>query len=32
VVVGDRTKIEQGLRELKIGEIRLIDTEGKPVS
>jgi zinc protease len=32
VVVGDRAKIEPGLRELKLGEIRLIDTEGKPVS
>ena len=32
VVVGDRSKIEPGLRELKLGEIRLIDTEGKPVA
>jgi zinc protease len=32
VVVGDRSKIEPGLRELKLGEIRLIDTDGKPVS
>jgi zinc protease len=32
VVVGDRAKIEPGLRELKLGEIRLIDSEGKPVS
>jgi zinc protease len=32
VVVGDRSKIEPGLRELKLGEIRVIDTEGKPVS
>ncbi len=31
VVVGDRSKIEPGLRELKLGEIRLIDTDGKPV-
>jgi zinc protease len=31
VVVGDRSKIEPGLRELKLGEIKLIDTEGKPV-
>jgi zinc protease len=30
VVVGDRAKIEPGLRELKLGEIRLIDTDGKP--
>ncbi len=32
VVVGDRSKIEPGLRELKLGQIRFIDTEGKPVS
>jgi zinc protease len=32
VVIGDRSKIEPGLRELKLGEIRLIDPEGKPVS
>jgi len=32
VVVGDRSKIESGLRELKLGEIKLIDTDGKPVS
>ncbi|HEY5940440.1 MAG TPA: pitrilysin family protein [Gemmatimonadales bacterium] len=32
VVVGDRSRIEAGLRELKLGEIRLIDTDGKPVS
>ena len=32
VVVGDRSKIAPGLRELKLGEIRLIDTDGKPVS
>lgn len=32
VVVGDRSKIEPGLRELKLGEIKLIDTEGKPIS
>jgi zinc protease len=31
VVVGDRAKIEPGLRELKLGEIRLIDTDGKRV-
>jgi zinc protease len=32
VVVGDRAKIEPGLRELNLGEIRLIDSDGKPVS
>jgi zinc protease len=31
VVVGDRAKIEAGVRELGFGEIRLIDTEGNPV-
>ncbi|MDZ7343530.1 MAG: insulinase family protein, partial [candidate division KSB1 bacterium] len=31
VVVGDRQKIEAGVRELGFGEIRLIDTEGNPV-
>jgi len=31
VVVGDRSKIEAGVRELNYGEIRLIDTEGNPV-
>jgi zinc protease len=32
VVVGDRAKIEPGLRELKLGEIRLLDSDGRPVS
>jgi zinc protease len=31
VVVGDRAKIEAGIRELGYGDIRLIDTEGNPV-
>ena len=31
VVVGDRAKIEPGLRGLKLGEIRLIDADGKPL-
>jgi len=31
VVVGDRSKIEQGLRELGIGEISVLDADGKPV-
>ena len=31
VVVGDRSKIEAGIRELKLGEIRLIDADGKPL-
>jgi hypothetical protein len=29
--VGDRSKIEEGLRETKLGEIVLLDAEGKPV-
>ena len=29
VVVGDRSKIEAGLRELKIGEVRNLDADGK---
>ena len=32
VVVGDRAKIEPGLQELGFGEIRLIDTDGKPIA
>jgi zinc protease len=31
VVVGDRAKIEAGLRELDLGEVRVIDANGKPV-
>lgn len=31
VVVGDRAKIEAGIRELGLGEIRVIDADGKPV-
>ncbi|MDZ7290421.1 MAG: insulinase family protein [candidate division KSB1 bacterium] len=31
VVVGDRSKIEAGVRELGLGEIRFIDTEGNLV-
>ena len=31
VVVGDRAKIEQGVRGLGLGEIRLIDADGKPL-
>jgi zinc protease len=32
VIVGDRSKIEPGIRELKLGEIRIIDSDGKPVT
>jgi zinc protease len=31
VVVGDREKIEKGLRELNLGELRFIDADGNPV-
>ena len=31
IVVGDRAKIESGLRELGVSEIRLIDADGQPV-
>jgi zinc protease len=31
VVVGDREKIEKGIRELNIGEVRVIDVDGNPV-
>jgi zinc protease len=31
VVVGDRSKIEPGIRELGLGEIRFIDADGNPV-
>ena len=30
VVVGDRAKIEAGIKELGLGEIRLLDVDGKP--
>ena len=32
LLVGDRAKIEEGVREVKLGEIVLIDAEGKPVT
>jgi zinc protease len=31
VVVGDRSKIEAGIRALNLGEIKLIDADGKPL-
>jgi zinc protease len=31
VVVGDRSKIEAGIRSLNIGEVRLLDADGKPL-
>jgi zinc protease len=32
VLVGDRAKIEAGLRDLKIGDVVIVDSEGKPVT
>ncbi|HEX8570372.1 MAG TPA: pitrilysin family protein [Caulobacteraceae bacterium] len=32
VVVGDRARIEQGLRELNVGPIQVIDADGNPVT
>lgn len=31
VVVGDRAKIEAGIRDLNVGELQLIDADGNPV-
>jgi zinc protease len=31
IVVGDRAKIEKGIRELNIGEVQIIDADGNPV-
>jgi zinc protease len=31
LLVGDRSKIEAGVRELKVGDIVILDAEGKPV-
>jgi zinc protease len=31
VVVGDRSKIEAGIRALNLGEVRFIDADGKPL-
>ena len=31
VVVGDRAKVESGIRELNIGEVHLIDADGNPI-
>ncbi|MGQ9751548.1 MAG: M16 family metallopeptidase [Thermoanaerobaculaceae bacterium] len=32
VVVGDRAKIEAGVRDLNLGPVHLLDSEGKPLS
>jgi hypothetical protein len=29
VVVGDRAKIEAGMKELNLGEVKLMDADGK---
>jgi len=31
VVVGERAKIEAGVRELALGPVRLLDPDGKPL-
>ncbi len=31
VVVGDRSKIEAGVRELNLGEVKFLDADGKPI-
>ena len=31
MIVGDRSKIESGIRELNLGEIQLIDSDGNLV-
>jgi hypothetical protein len=31
VIVGDRAKIEAGVREVNLGELHLLDVQGKPV-
>jgi len=32
VVVGDRAKIEASVRELNLGEVKFLGTDGKPLS
>ena len=31
VVVGDRSKIEAGVRELNLGEVKFLDADGQPI-
>jgi zinc protease len=31
VVVGDRAKIEAGVRELNLGEVKFLDADGQPI-
>ena len=30
VIIGDRAKIEAGIKELKLGEVRILDADGRP--
>ena len=30
VVIGDRAKVEAGIRELKLGDVQLLDADGRP--
>jgi zinc protease len=32
VIVGDRAKIEDGIRALGLGEVKVVDADGKPVA
>ena len=32
VLVGDRSKIEAGIRETKLGDVVILDAEGRPVN
>jgi zinc protease len=32
VVVGDRSKVEEGIRKLNLGDVKIIDADGNPVS
>ena len=32
ILVGDRAKIEGKIRDLKVGEIVVVDAQGRPVS
>jgi zinc protease len=31
VVVGDRSKVEPGIREMKLGDLRILDVNGNPL-
>ena len=32
VIVGDRAKIEKGVRELNLGELHIVDADGNPAN